>query len=230
MEARWGRLTMGLAMLRNLALGFVAALALAGCAVSNTSYPRPTARLPSQPNIYTAAPRASLHSELFACNSRGANIGEIGARGESMLYTPYIFTPAGALLRNPTESACLSSGFGWRGTAEGGGRIHNGLDLANPNGGFVYAAADGWVASAGWRGGYGLVLELDHGRGVRTTYAHLSEIDPNLRPGVFVASGSAVARMGATGNATGVHLHYEVNVDGLLVDPLGYGLQPPPVM
>ena len=110
------------------------------------------------------------------------------------------------------------------------GRIHNGLDLANPNGGFVYAAADGWVAAAGWRGGYGLVLELDHGRGVRTMYAHLSEIDPNLRPGVFVAAGAAVARMGATGNATGVHLHYEVTVDGLQVDPLAYGMQPAPVM
>lgn len=217
-------------MLRNLLLCFVAALALAGCAVSNTPYPRPTeARLPPQPNLYTTAPRASLHSELFACNSWGANVGEIGARGESMLYTPYIFTPAGALLRTPVESACLSSGFGWRGAAEGGGRIHNGLDLANPHGGFVYAAGDGWVAWAGWRGGYGLVLEIDHGRGVRTMYAHLSEIDPNLRPGVFVSAGSAVARMGATGNATGVHLHYEVSVDGLLVDPLAYGIQPPPV-
>jgi murein DD-endopeptidase MepM/ murein hydrolase activator NlpD len=132
-------------------------------------------------------------------------------------------------MRNPTEAACLSSGFGWRG-GDGGGRPHDGLDLANPGGGFVYAAGEGRVRSADWRGGYGLVLEIDHGQGVRTLYAHLSEIDPNLRPGSFVAAGAAVARMGATGNATGVHLHYEVSVDGLLVDPLSYGAEPPPVL
>lgn len=222
--------------MRMLAFGLVALLALAGCAVSNTPYPRPVvtapgvAPTPPGPNMYTMAPRAALHSELFVCNGWGANIGEIGVRGEAIYYTPYIYTPAGALLRNPTESACLSSGFGWRGAAEGGGRVHNGLDLANPGGGFVYAAADGWVRYADWRGGYGIVLEIDHGHGVRTLYAHLSEIDPNLRPGVFVQARSAVARMGATGNATGVHLHYEVSVDGLSVDPLVYGAEPTPVL
>ena len=70
------------------------------------------------------------------------------------------------------------------------------------------------------------MLELDHGEGVSTRYAHLSEIDPNLHPGTFVSAGTPVARMGATGNATGVHLHYEVVVDGLTVDPLNYGAPP----
>jgi murein DD-endopeptidase MepM/ murein hydrolase activator NlpD len=162
----------------------------------------------------------------MACNSWGANLGEIGYRGEAARYTPYIETPAGSLLRNPTEAACLSSGFGWRGVADRGGRQHNGIDLANPNGGYVYAAADGWVVSADWRGGYGNLLELDHGHGVRTRYAHLAEIDPNLSAGVRVLAGTPVARMGMSGNATGVHLHYEVLVDGLLVDPLNYGLPP----
>jgi murein DD-endopeptidase MepM/ murein hydrolase activator NlpD len=220
--------------MRTTAFACVAAFVLASCAVTNTPYPRPAlppvAGAPPGPSIYATAPRAPLHSELFACNSWGANVGEIGQRGESLLYTPYIYTPAGALLRNPTEAACLSSGFGWRGSAEGGGRVHNGLDLANPDGGYVFAAADGWVMSADWRGGYGLVLELDHGQGVRTRYAHLGEVDPDLRPGTFVAAGAPVARMGMTGNATGVHLHFEVSVDGLLVDPLAYGREPPPVL
>jgi murein DD-endopeptidase MepM/ murein hydrolase activator NlpD len=219
--------------MRGLALYAFATLALTGCAVANSSYPSPFASpppKPAEPNIYTMAPLGPLHSELFACNGgAGANIGEIGVRGEAIYYTPYIYTPAGALMRNPTEAACLSSGFGWRG-GDGGGRPHDGLDLANPGGGFVYAAGDGRVRFADWRGGYGLVLEIDHGHGVRTLYAHLSEIDPNLRPGAFVAAGAAVARMGATGNATGVHLHYEVSVDGLLVDPLSYGTEPPPVL
>ncbi|MBC7769507.1 MAG: M23 family metallopeptidase [Phycisphaerales bacterium] len=217
--------------MRGLAFGLLALLTLGGCAVSDTVYPSPTiaapiSREPPGLNVYTAAPRAALHSELFACNSAGSNRGEIGPRGEAVAYTPYIHTAAGALLRNPTEMACLSSGFGWRGMADGGERQHNGLDLANPGGGFVYAAGDGWVSFADWRGGYGISVEIDHGQGVRTFYAHLSDVDTNLRPGVFVAAGQPIGRMGRTGNATGVHLHYEVQADGLTVDPLHYGAPP----
>ena len=205
-------------------LGLMAALVVAGCVTA----PAPSSRPPAAPgpNPYAAAPWAGVFSELFACNGgAGSNLGPIGGRGEAKLYTPYIHTAAGALLRNPTEGACLSSGFGWRGTADGGGREHTGIDLANPGGGYIYAAADGRVAFAEWRGGYGNVLEIDHGHGVRTLYAHLSEIDLNLVQGAFVQAGAPVARMGSTGNATGVHLHYEVSVDGLKVDPLTYGVQ-----
>ncbi len=215
---------------RSRILTAAAAFAVAGCAATSAPYRAPTQPYAGAPNVYNQAPRAALHSELFACGRWGANLGEIGARGEAELYTPYIYTAAGPLLRNPTETACLSSGFGWRGSASGGGRMHSGLDLANPNGGLIYAAGDGWVRAAEWRGGYGNVLEMDHGRGVATFYAHLSEVDPNLRPGMFVAAGQAVARMGATGNATGVHLHYEVWIDGVQVDPLTYGSEPPAVM
>ena len=69
-------------------------------------------------------------------------------------------------------------------------------------------------------------LRLDHGRGVRTLYAHMSEFDQRLHRGATVYEGQAIGRMGMTGNATGVHLHYEVWVDGLLVDPLHYGRPP----
>ncbi|MGE0743410.1 MAG: M23 family metallopeptidase [Hyphomonadaceae bacterium] len=217
--------------MRHIALSLAAVFALAGCATTNTPYPRPASAsvyqppaLPPGPNHYTTAARAPVHSELFACGSWGSNLGLIGLRGEAENYSPYIDTPAGPLLRNPTETACLSSGFGWRGAATGGGRQHNGLDLANPNGGYIYAAADGRVVSADWRGGYGNLIELDHGAGVRTRYAHLAEIDPSLRPGMRISAGTPMARMGMSGNATGVHLHYEVQVDGLLVDPLHYGL------
>lgn len=238
MSGEWarGRLSLGSEMLRTIALGVLGASALAGCAVTNTPYPRPsdvygaTPPATPAPNIYTNAARAPLHSELFACGNWGSNIGEVGARGETLLYTPYIHTPAGALLRNPTETACLSSGFGWRGSATGGGRLHNGLDLANPNGGYIYAAGEGRIVFAGPRGGYGNVVEIYHGRNVRTLYAHLDEIDPNLRPGVRVEAGAPIGRMGMTGNATGVHLHYEVSIDGLLIDPLAYGREAPPIL
>lgn len=218
--------------MRSLAL-VVCALALGGCAVTNTSYPSPTAttqivRSPPAPSAYNyaAVGRAPLHSELFTCNRYGSNLGEIGLRGEAVGYSPYMDTQAGPLLRNPTEGACLSSGFGWRGVSNGGGRQHNGLDLANAGGGFIYAAGPGRVVSAEWRGGYGNFVEIDHGRGVRTRYAHMIEIDPNLRPGMSVPAGVAIGRMGMTGNASGVHLHYEVLVDDLLVDPMRYGMPP----
>jgi murein DD-endopeptidase MepM/ murein hydrolase activator NlpD len=213
-------------------LSTLALLALTACATTPTPYasaPSYASRLPTQPsgpNIFASAAFASLHGEMTACNAYGSNIGAIGARSEVIAYSPYIDTPAGALMRYPTEQACLSSGFGWRDTV-GVGREHTGIDLANPNGGFVYAAGAGRVVFADWRGGYGLALELDHGHGVHTFYGHLNEIDVRLQPGVSVPSGAPVARMGATGNATGVHLHYEVIIDGLRVDPLHYGLPEP---
>lgn len=220
-------------MLRGSFVLMLGAMTLAGCAVAPiprqpplAGYGAPPPRPPG-PNIYTTAAPISVHYELMSCPWRGSNVGEIGARGESVTYTPYIETPAGPLLRDPTESACLSSGFGWRDSTSAGGRMHSGLDLANSSGGFIYAAGDGRVVSTAWRGGYGNTLEIDHGHGVHTLYAHLNEIDSNLAPGSFVRAGTAVARMGMTGNATGIHLHYEVTVDGLVVDPLFYGLPAP---
>lgn len=217
--------------MRRLAL-IVCAFALGGCAVTNTSYPSPAYSAPSvaRPPAstlynYAAVPRAPLHSELFTCNRYGSNLGEIGLRGEAAGYAPYMDTPAGPLMRTPVEIACLSSGYGWRG-ASSSGRLHNGLDLANAEGGFIYAAGEGRIVSADWRGGYGNFVEIDHGRGVHTRYAHLAEIDPNLRVGMRVPAGIALGRMGMTGNATGIHLHYEVVIDGLQVDPLRYGMPP----
>jgi murein DD-endopeptidase MepM/ murein hydrolase activator NlpD len=219
--------------MRYLICTCAAMAALAGCAttpapISQRGYGPSAPPAYSGPTIYDSAPRATVNSELFACAFTGSNIGEIGARRESALYTPYIDTAAGQLLRDPTEAACLSSGFGWRNAASGGGREHSGIDLANPNGGWIFAAGDGRVVANAWQSGYGLVIELDHGRGVHTRYAHLSESDQRLSPGSRVSSGQAMARMGATGNATGVHLHYEVTIDGLRVDPLRYGSAPRP--
>ena len=222
-------------MVRNLSFALTAAMTLAGCAYENIPYARPEPTpIPTAPSYspppsvydYTRVPRAEVQSQLMVCRNLGHNVGEVGVSGESVLYVPYIDTPAGALLRDPTEGACLSSGFGWRGTDDGGGRQHNGIDLANANGGFIYAAADGRVIAAEYRNGFGNTVVIDYGRGVRSLYGHLAEIDPNLHAGDTVYSGQAVGRMGMTGNATGVHLHYEVTVDGLLVDPLNYGRPP----
>jgi murein DD-endopeptidase MepM/ murein hydrolase activator NlpD len=216
--------------MRRSGLACLAALGLAACASTGPvrSATSATNAIPYAQIPYANVAPAPLHGEMLACNGGGgANVGPVGARGEVVAYTPYLYSPVGPLLRNPTEAACLASGFGLRGAADGGGRQHNGLDLANREGGYIYAAAAGRVRRVDWLGAYGLTIDIDHGEGVFTRYAHLSEIDANLRPGAFVSAGAPIARMGATGNATGVHLHYEVTVDGLIVDPLHFGVSAP---
>ena len=100
-----------------------------------------------------------------------------------------------------------------------GGRFHTGIDLPAPTGTPVRAAATGRVAWAGWLwGGWGNLVTLANGHGVRTLYAHLSRID--VRVGERVAGGAVVGAVGATGDATGPHLHFEVRVRGAAVNPV----------
>jgi murein DD-endopeptidase MepM/ murein hydrolase activator NlpD len=96
--------------------------------------------------------------------------------------------------------------------------FHAGLDLLASKGTKVIAAAPGRVSWAGRRDGWGLLVAVAHGHGVRTMYAHLSRIDVKL--GQWVAGGTVLGRVGATGNATGPHLHFEVRVEGAAIDPL----------
>jgi murein DD-endopeptidase MepM/ murein hydrolase activator NlpD len=100
-----------------------------------------------------------------------------------------------------------------------GNRFHAGIDLIAPTGTPIAAAGSGRVVWAGFRpGGWGLLVTIAHGRGVRSLYAHLSRVD--LRVGQSVATGQRVGLVGATGDATGPHLHFELRVRGAAVDPL----------
>lgn len=124
-------------------------------------------------------------------------------------------TAEGAL--SPPVRAPISSGFGWRvHPISGAPRPHTGTDFAAAHGTLVGAAADGIVASAGWRGGYGKAVLVDHGRET-TLYAHLS--DTAVVGGQKVRRGDPLGRVGSTGQSTGAHLHFEVRVDGAPVDP-----------
>ncbi|MDR1607656.1 MAG: M23 family metallopeptidase [Deltaproteobacteria bacterium] len=120
----------------------------------------------------------------------------------------------------PMTSYRLTSGFGYRKSPFGGGLgLHQGLDLSAPIGAPVYAPADGVVLSADWsNNGYGLMVLIDHGFGLTTRYAHLSE--SLVSPGETVTRGQQVAKVGNTGRSTGPHLHYETILSGLAVDPL----------
>jgi len=113
----------------------------------------------------------------------------------------------------PLSAPSLGDPFGPRGD-----RWHAGIDLPAPLGTPAYAARSGEVVWSGWRDGYGLLVTVAHGQGERSMYAHLSRID--VRVGVWIGQGVRVGLIGATGDATGPHLHFEVRIRGAAVDPL----------
>lgn len=102
----------------------------------------------------------------------------------------------------------------------GNARRHAGVDLPGPSRARIFATGAGQVRFAGWRGGYGQAIEIDHGGGLSTRYAHLAQIA--VRPGQIVDAGTVIGRMGSTGRSTGTHLHYEVRLNGVAVDPLRF--------
>lgn len=113
----------------------------------------------------------------------------------------------------------FTSGFGNRRDPKTGRtRMHNGVDFAAGRGTAILATSDGVVTHAGWRGGFGNTVIVQHAFGIETLYAHLSQID--VRQGQRVSRGERIGGMGATGRATGVHLHYEVRIDGTPVNPM----------
>lgn len=112
----------------------------------------------------------------------------------------------------------IAAAFGWR--TDPWPEFHRGLDLEADYGAPVHAAADGVVVSAGWDGGFGNKVDIDHGNGYHTWYAHLSRFGASV--GEHVRKGETIAFVGATGEATGPHLHYQVMHDGEAIDPMPF--------
>lgn len=132
---------------------------------------------------------------------------------------------AKAFLRSPVEFSRVSSGFGKRvHPIFNNWRAHTGSDFAAPKGTRVLAAADGHVVFKGWRNGYGNTIELRHGGGISTLYGHLSGFSSGIRVGARVKQGDPIAFVGATGWATGPHLHYEFKISGIPQDPMKVAL------
>ncbi len=135
--------------------------------------------------------------------------GDLDRRAELLGATPSIWPARGA----------LSATFGMREDPFGRGRAaHTGIDISADKGQPVYATADGTVQSAGWNGDYGNVVAINHNFGLVTRYAHLSAF--SVWPGERVERGQVLGQVGATGRATGPHLHYELLVNGQLTNPL----------
>jgi murein DD-endopeptidase MepM/ murein hydrolase activator NlpD len=115
----------------------------------------------------------------------------------------------------------LTSTFGYRvDPFLGRLALHPGVDLAEAYGAEIHAAAAGRVVHAGPAGGYGIMVEIDHGNGLATRYAHMSDV--LVEEGQQVDKGAVLGKLGSTGRSTGPHLHYEVRVDGEPVDPERY--------
>jgi murein DD-endopeptidase MepM/ murein hydrolase activator NlpD len=112
----------------------------------------------------------------------------------------------------------FTSGFGIRSDPFlGRPAMHTGLDFRASSGDPVRATANGKVVSSGWAGGYGRMVEIDHGNGLQTRYGHLSEI--HVKVGDQIKIGQVIGAVGSTGRSTGPHLHYETRIDGEAVDP-----------
>lgn len=115
----------------------------------------------------------------------------------------------------------FTSPFGHRhDPVHGGRRMHNGVDFAAPKGTAIYATADGVVTTAGRESGYGYTVRIEHEFGFETLYAHQTRL--HVEKGQRVSRGDHIGGMGSTGRSTGVHLHYEVRLNGRPVDPMTY--------
>lgn len=123
--------------------------------------------------------------------------------------------------QKPVDVMEFTSGFGVRSDPfRGSAAMHAGVDIPGPYGSTIYATADGVVLRSERAGGYGNLVEIDHGRGIQTRYGHLSA--SLVYPGQRVKRGEPIARMGSTGRSTGTHLHYEVRLDGHAVNPMPF--------
>jgi len=125
-----------------------------------------------------------------------------------------------ALLRTPINGARISSGFGMRShPILGYSKMHKGVDFAAPMGTPIYASGDGSVTFVGRKGGYGNYLQIKHNGQYASAYAHLSRFASGIAPGKKVKQGQIIAYVGSTGASTGPHLHYEILMSGMQVNP-----------
>ena len=168
--------------------------------------PRPAVGGPFVP-VKLPADAGAFERQLYRVNVTRAQVDRLN---RILALVPY---------RKPVVGEVeFTSGFGIRSDPFlGRPAMHTGLDFRASTGDPVRATANGKVASAGWAGGYGRMVEIDHGNGLSTRYGHLSAI--NVKVGEPIKIGQVIGEVGSTGRSTGPHLHYETRIDGEAVDP-----------
>lgn len=202
-----------------LTLALVAAPFLAASAVAAQSGSGPA-----------ASPSAHRAVWLTATNASVRRVVDAFALAEAETVAPPVQQQPGPAVRAtpppPPSSIADKSTWIWPGngpiTSPFGrrwGRMHEGVDIDAAYGSAVLAAQRGTVTAAGWgQRGYGLVVQIDHGDGITTLYAHLSSV--NVVAGQVLAQGDTIGAVGATGEVTAAHLHYEVHVGGVPRNPM----------
>jgi murein DD-endopeptidase MepM/ murein hydrolase activator NlpD len=176
-------------------------------------------------------PDANGHKELLYVGLKlGTSLREFyrfrTEDGTVDYYDPSGETGKRFLTRRPVKGGGrLSSRFGYRvHPIFKSRRMHSGVDLAAPAGTPIYASGDGIIEKAQWVSGYGRYVEMKHVNGFETGYGHMSRIAEGIKPGVRVRQGQIIGYVGSTGNSTGNHLHFEIKVNGRVVDPLSVKL------
>jgi murein DD-endopeptidase MepM/ murein hydrolase activator NlpD len=183
-------------------------MAAAPAAAETPGYVAPVAAPPAGTGIASEGADRQFQ-QLFASWER--------AQQRTPTASPTVAVPS----RTPLDNYRLTSGFGMRvHPVLGGLRGHKGIDMAAPTGTPVYAPADGVVSKAEWFGAYGNFIAIGHGSELETRYGHLSRMA--VSAGQRVRKGDLIGYVGSTGRSTGPHLHYEVRVAGVAVDPRPY--------
>ena len=209
------------------------AITLAACAGTPTPIPPPVHQPAYYPSPEFGPPGDARNptqgpfqpnAELYVCNSGVSNAPPFDRDGRVTNFNPIIFVENQVVMASvPANDVCMSSGYGMR-----NGHPHEGSDFAPyPRGEprAIYTAAPGIVREARIASGYGKYVVLDHGFGVFTRYAHLESIDTWAVPGADVGFGHRLGMMGESGNARGVHLHFEVLVGDINTPRGSFGLQ-----
>ncbi|RZM09105.1 MAG: M23 family metallopeptidase [Sphingomonas sp.] len=179
--------------------------------------------------IVAALPAAAHATDAPTATVAAAAAAEIGSEQQfkALFQTWKKFdggTPQGGIAIpsvQPVTQLRFTSNFGIRSDPfQGTARMHAGVDIPGPIGTPIYATADGIIAHADRQGGYGNMVEINHGKGIATRYGHLSKI--LVGDGTRVTRGQLIGLMGSTGRSTGSHLHYEVRIDGHAVNPVPF--------
>lgn len=171
-------------------------------------------------------PSAGYHEAVLEIHHDGSNVVDQNTLYEVVMSEPVpkiveVGTIIPPTFIKPLSGGRISSYFGGRRSpTSGASSNHEGLDYYTPLGSSVYAACTGTVTRAGWSGGYGYCVDIQHSNGAMTRYAHLSRVYVSV--GQYVTQGQVIAASGSTGISTGPHLHFEIRFNGVAVNPLNY--------
>lgn len=208
--------------MRKLIAGLLSA-GLFACASPppTVSYP-PSSGTSSQPIASPQAAQGPFQPDyyLYACTPSFANRPNTGRDGRILSYNALIVVNGVVLAAAPVNNACMTSGFGPR-----FGTMHKGIDLQSKPAGTVYSAGPGRVLEVSQQTGFGNQVLIGHGKGVYTRYAHLEYFQRGLAPGQVIGFGQPLGLMGETGNATAIHIHFEVLTGNYDTPRKSWGLQ-----